>query len=78
MSLSDRLRRLEQQHGAIRWCRCPYDADRQRAETEWAMDSGEPTPSVCHRCRGARVSIQYVPWRELPWHSLPGPEEARR
>ena len=78
MSLADRLRRLEQQHGAIPWCRCEYDAERHRAEDERAYETGEPTPSRCDRCSGARVSIVYVPWEQLLWHGLPGPEEGHR
>ena len=71
MSLANRLRRLEQHHGAIQWCRCPYDAERHRAEDRAAMDSGEPTPSRCDRCGDARIAVQYVPMEQLaqlrPW-----------
>ena len=76
--LNARLRRLEQAHIEQQWCRCPYDAERARAETARAMDTGEPTPSGCDRCGGARISIQYVEWRDLPWNrsTFPGAETA--
>ena len=67
-SFDGRLRRLEQEHRAERWCRCVFDPEQQRAETLAAIDTGEPTPDVCADCGGARISIQYVPWDRLPWH----------
>ena len=67
-SFDGRLRRLEHEDVAQSWCRCPHDAERQRAAHARAMDTGEPTPAVCADCGGARISIQYVPWEQLPWH----------
>ena len=75
--LSARLRRLEQRHAGIRWCRCPYNTERHRAEDMRAMEIGEPTPSVCDVCGGARISIQYVLWDAPPRHSFPGAERER-
>ena len=60
MNLNRRLRDLERRHGGIVWCRCPYDRERERAETLRAYETGEPTPGVCDRCGGTRISIQYV------------------
>jgi hypothetical protein len=72
--LNTRLRRIEQQHAEIRWCRCPYDRERERAESLRAMETGEPTPGECDVCGGARVRIHYVEWGELYNRTFPMPE----
>jgi hypothetical protein len=68
MSLRPRLAKLERRIQGIRWCRCPFDREQSQAETAEAMRTGEPTPSECANCGGARIAIQYVS-RDKP---LPG------
>ena len=59
MNHRTRLERLEGRRGDVRWCRCGFDRDRCQAETQAAMETGEPTPSECDRCGGTRISVQY-------------------
>ncbi len=66
-SLDGRLRRLEAERFERDWCRCPFDPERERAESLAAMETGQPTPSVCTVCGGGRIAVQYVPYEQLPW-----------
>ena len=59
MSLSGRIRRLEQEHGEAGWCRCPYD-DRRKAEVLAVLGGGPPTPERCAECGGRQIPIVAV------------------
>ena len=59
MSLNNRLRRLEQEHGEAGWCCCPYD-DRRKAEVLAVLGGGPPTPDTCADCGGRQIAIRAV------------------